>query len=473
MLRSAFVLLALLLPVAATAQERSPIHLRYSVYAAGMNVVDIDSRLDLATKRYRVDLAYRTVGFFSLIIHNQSESFAEGALAAQGPQPLRFASWGTLRGTPRRTVIDYINGQPLLREQVPQNDNDREPVPVSMQHGTTDTLSAIVELVREASDKGRCDGQGETFDGRRLLQITSRTVGEERLATEGRSVFSGPALRCDFAGRQLAGFQPDDPPEDRAKIHHYQAWLAPLTPGGPRLPVRVVFETRFFGHATAYLTEASGGAGGHRPRSVSPGGEDAANTGAGGGADVVAMIAGHERAARCSPGGGDRRQQVGWIRLAGGKTVTAADRGEVAADAQRREQVVRRRLRLVRANGEPPAGGGKAAERGINARIGAGLAGEVGAVVAEKIRQRLLILPVRAGGEGAAHQCRGAVADHASHLRARERRQPAPPQHAVQRRRQIRHRVGQRSIEVKYQRASRNHYRVQSLLMVIVGRPDL
>jgi len=260
MLRILFVSLALLLPFATAAQERSPIHLRYAVYAAGMNVVDIDSRLDLSAKRYRADLAYRTVGFFSLIIHNQSESFAEGALGAQGPQPWRFATWGTMRGTLRRMVIDYINGQPLVREQVPQNDNDREPVPVNMLHGTTDTLSAIVMLVRQASDRNRCDGQTETFDGRRLLQITSRTVGEEKLETDDRSIFSGTALRCDFAGRQLAGFQPDDAPEERAKVHNYQAWLAPLSPGGPRLPVRVVFETRFFGHATAYLTEASGGA---------------------------------------------------------------------------------------------------------------------------------------------------------------------------------------------------------------------
>ena len=260
MLRIFFVSLALLLPFVATAQERSPIHLRYAVYAAGVNAVDVDSRLDLSAKRYRVDLTYHTVGLFSLIIHNQVESFAEGALAAEGPRPLRFASWGTLRGTPRRTVIDYLNGQPLLREQVPQNDNDREPVPVGMQRGTMDTLSAIVMLVRDASDKGRCDGHAETFDGRRLLQITSRTVGEERLATEDRSIFGGTALRCDFAGRQLAGFQPDDTADDRTKVHHYQAWLAPLAPGGPRLPVRVVFETRFFGHATAYLTEASDGA---------------------------------------------------------------------------------------------------------------------------------------------------------------------------------------------------------------------
>ena len=56
------------------------------------------------------DVAYHTTGFFSLIIHSQIESFAEGSFAARGPQPLRFASWGTLRGTPRTFRNAIIGG---------------------------------------------------------------------------------------------------------------------------------------------------------------------------------------------------------------------------------------------------------------------------------------------------------------------------------------------------------------------------
>jgi Protein of unknown function (DUF3108) len=259
MLRSVLVSLALLLPVAARAQDRTLVHLRYSVYAAGLNVVDIDSKLELGPKGYRVDLAYHTVGLFGFLNHNSIESFAQGFLAPQGVQPLRFASWGSLRGVPRRTVIDYIAGQPLVREQIPENDDGREPVPVGMQHATMDTLSAMTMLVREVAATGRCDGHASTFDGRRLLQITSHTAGLESLGTEDRSSFSGPALRCDFEGRQLAGFQPDDEAAERAKIHHIEAWLAPMTPGGPPLPVRVRFETHWFSHATAYLTSVDGG----------------------------------------------------------------------------------------------------------------------------------------------------------------------------------------------------------------------
>jgi hypothetical protein len=35
---------------------------------------------------------------------------------------------------------------------------------------------------------------------------------------------------------------------------HGSAWLAPVVAGGPSLPVRMAFETRWFGDAIMYLT---------------------------------------------------------------------------------------------------------------------------------------------------------------------------------------------------------------------------
>ena len=83
--------------------------------------------------------------------------------------------------------------------------------------------------------------------------MQSRTAGMQVLEATSRSVFQGPALRCDFEGRLLAGFPRD---EDRARAGRPRsgtAWFAQLSPGGPSLPVRITFETRFFGHATMYL----------------------------------------------------------------------------------------------------------------------------------------------------------------------------------------------------------------------------
>ena len=79
------------------------------------------------------------------------------------------------------------------------------------------------------------------------------------LEATGRSSFAGPALRCDFTGRMLAGFLlGDDRERDRRPVRG-SAWLAPVTSGGPRLPVRMTFETRWFGEATMYLVDVGSG----------------------------------------------------------------------------------------------------------------------------------------------------------------------------------------------------------------------
>jgi hypothetical protein len=254
MIRAVAVSLVLFLPYPAQAQDRAPVQLNFAVYAAGLNVVNIQSGVDLGRSGYRIDLSYRTVGVFGLLFHSEIHSFVQGAWAGSGLEPLRFASWGTLRGSPRRTVIDYARGQPLVRTLEPVDDELRDPVPVNMQRDTIDTLSAMMLLVRQVAATGRCGGHTTTFDGRRVLEITAHTAGNEVLETEGRSSFSGVALRCDFEGQQLAGFQHDEDADELHRIHHNSAWLAQVLPGGPKLPVRVVFETHYFGHATAYLT---------------------------------------------------------------------------------------------------------------------------------------------------------------------------------------------------------------------------
>ena len=67
------------------------------------------------------------------------------------------------------------------------------------------------------------------------------------------------ALRCDFAGRMQAGFRFDDNRERDSKPLHGSAWLAPVTTGGPNLPVRMTFETSWFGDATMYVTAIGSG----------------------------------------------------------------------------------------------------------------------------------------------------------------------------------------------------------------------
>ena len=242
--------------MSAEAQPRAATQLSYGVYAAGLNVLLLDAKVALAKEDYRVDLKFRTAGMFGVFFPVEIDSLAEGGWNGTLPLPRRYESAGLSRGKVRRTAIDFQASQPVLRELVPPDDDEHLPVPPGAEKDGIDTLSAMAYLVRSVTAAGTCDGRARLFDGRRVIDITARTVGHEHLQREDRSIFHGTALRCDFEGRQLAGYVKSEDEAERKRVHISQAWLAEVVPGQPALPVRIVFETRFFGFATAYLTAA-------------------------------------------------------------------------------------------------------------------------------------------------------------------------------------------------------------------------
>ena len=134
----------------------------------------------------------------------------------------------------RRTLIAYDHGLPQIRDLQPPQETEREPVPPELQLHTMDTLSALAQLMRRvAARPARARPTVHTYDGRRVLDVVAHTGGPERLEPTGRSIFSGPTLRCDFEGRELAGFLlGQNDPEHRRPLHG-SAWLAPVLPDAP------------------------------------------------------------------------------------------------------------------------------------------------------------------------------------------------------------------------------------------------
>lgn len=254
MFRPIAVLAALTVFLAAARDTRAEaVQVHYAAYAAGLNVVRMDAGLDVSSERYRLVLAYRTAGTFGLFMRSQQETIVEGGFAGLRAEPRRFVSRGVLSGAPRVTDIAYAGGQPVLRQLVPPNGEEREAVAEPLQRGTIDTLSAMAQLIRQVNQTGRCDGSVRTFDGRRLAELRATTVGTELLPPTNLSSYAGPALHCRFEGRQLGGFSLDG---DRAQLEKPQvgdAWLAAAAPGQPMIPVRIAFRTRWFGDATMFI----------------------------------------------------------------------------------------------------------------------------------------------------------------------------------------------------------------------------
>ncbi len=250
------LLLLLLLPAAAQAEA---VHATYSAYATGLNVLNLDADFTLTPTTYRVHTVYCMAGTVGALFSGQQDTTVEGRFVAGRPVPQRFYSQGHLRGRPRVTLIDYPAGNPVVRTLVPPNEDEREPVPEALQAHTIDTISAMAQLMRQVAATGRCEGSATTFDGRRLSEITVRTVGMELIEPSSRSRFQGPALRCDFEGRLLAGFRRDDDPERMRRPQQGSAWFAAVTPGAAPIPVRLTFQAPVLGTATLYLTGSGPG----------------------------------------------------------------------------------------------------------------------------------------------------------------------------------------------------------------------
>ena len=230
-------------------------HLTYETYAAGLNVLNIDATLDINPTDYRIQFTSRTAGAFSLVVSGQMQTTVTGKRTPSGVAPIRSYSQGQFRGSERRTLIDYVAGQPQVRVLEPAVDPDRDPVPEAMQRDTVDPESAIAALIYRINTSSKCEGSARVFDGRRLSEIRATTAGMELLTGDSKVQYSGPALRCDFEGRQLGGFLHDVSEAELKRIQRGSAWFAPLGAGGFSLPVRMQFSTRLFGAATMYLVK--------------------------------------------------------------------------------------------------------------------------------------------------------------------------------------------------------------------------
>ncbi len=239
---------------------KTPVRVTYAAYAAGLQIAGVDAAFHLDAETYRVEMGVRTTGVVGWVIRGQTLTTVDGSWRANRPAPHQFLSQGTWRGEPRFSLIEYQQGQPLVRQLIPPNESEREPVPPDIQANSVDSLSAMAELVQVVRRTGGCEGTARVFDGRRASDVTARTVGEEIVPPSSRSVFTGPALRCDFVGQMVAGFWLDSERNAAHKPTKGSAWLAVPLPSTPsnstKLPVRITFESRWFGDVTLYLTSA-------------------------------------------------------------------------------------------------------------------------------------------------------------------------------------------------------------------------
>lgn len=234
--------------------------LDYDAYVAGFNILAIQAGLELTQTGYTLALHHATAGTIGALIHADMRSRADGAWQGTQPQPRRFVTDGLWRGDHHRIDIEYPSGNPVIRALIPDEADERDPVPESLRTATVDSLSAVAMLIHSVATTGKCDGKVTTYDGRRVVHTEAHTGGQEVLPLTDRSIYSGPSLRCDFDSQEVAGLPHDVDPVAAKRIQHASVWLAPILPSQPPLPVLLQLDTRFLGHVTLYLTASKAAA---------------------------------------------------------------------------------------------------------------------------------------------------------------------------------------------------------------------
>ena len=246
------------LAVAPTPSVSTPtaLTLSYAAYVHGFRAMVISVGLREADEAYAVSLHDHTVGLVGALIDNHVASEATGHFDGETAEPAHYASAGHSRGADRTTEIDDENGNPVVRVLSPV-ELDRDRVAASDTRGTIDPLSAIADLIHRYATTGRCEAKFRVFDGARLSEVQSWTVGAATVPGSDVSPYAGPATECDFRTQEIAGFLHDANYERSHAPQGGQVWLAPVGPGGTTVPIRAHFSTLEHGEITLFLTAAA------------------------------------------------------------------------------------------------------------------------------------------------------------------------------------------------------------------------
>lgn len=259
-LRPAIALAAALAFAAPSRADAEAVLARYEVRAGGLNVMRVEVLFDLSGPRYRVQTRVRPVGMASVFAGGGEQvSSTEGSWRGADPQPRRHSSEGEWRGGRRAVLLDYAppsGGAPLLRVLEPPIEPEREAVPEALQRNTVDSLSAVAKLLRTVAQTGRCEGEAPVYDGRRRSDFRAWTESMDDLP-RGDGAFAGPALRCAFLGKLVAGRHAAQEREDAGRPPQpVMAWVARPLPGRAAVPVLIELQTRWFGTVRAVLSSA-------------------------------------------------------------------------------------------------------------------------------------------------------------------------------------------------------------------------
>lgn len=258
--------LMVLVPSAARAGTQTAF---YEVYAGGIHA--LQARLDIKTDkgRYDIVLEAKTRGFLGKMAPWEGIFESHGWIEKDGTfKPELHKSTAIWRGEKEIKEYKYArNGHFIgltetLDGKAPDDKPDLSP---EITEGTTDALSAGLNVLELVGKGGECTGTEEVFDGKRRFKqiITHEGIGE--LAPTKYNIFKGAAAECTIEVEPVAGAWHKKPrgwmsiqEQGRLRGKMPTMWAAQLKGGAPAVPVKIRVSTAY-GVLFMHLAEFSDG----------------------------------------------------------------------------------------------------------------------------------------------------------------------------------------------------------------------
>ena len=275
-LGSVFGLLALIIGLGLTvsaANAKTPLaigqqEVKYDVYAGGIHALSAQLSIDInGEDSYDASLTAKTYGLLAKMAPWQGKFESRGWQGAAFKPELHQATttWKEEKEIKKYTYNkDGSFGSYSIKDD--KYDGSPKKVDDKLTQGTSDVLSATLNVMRAVANTSKCEGSEDIFDGKRRYKLIFNQKAAVKLESSRWNVYGGDAIECSVEVKPVAGKWREKPrgwmsiqEQGRELGTMPTVWFANVKKGEPAVPVKVRVKTSYgtlYMHMTKY--EAAG-----------------------------------------------------------------------------------------------------------------------------------------------------------------------------------------------------------------------
>ncbi len=238
----------------------------YQVYAGGINAVDAEMNIVYPEKgNYEILFKAKTRGFLAKLAPWWGSFESKGwRMADKEDRPKRHKSISSWRDEEDISEYNYNREGGFESFSITEVGVDKTPKNLDdeLVKGTTDALTATLQVMMSVAEGNKCEGTSEVFDGKRRFALVYNGDGTENLKSSGYNLYDGAAEKCTVEVRPVAGKWHEKPrgwmsiqEQGRDKGLLPTVWMAKMNENGPAVPVKVRVKTDYgtlFMHLVKY-----------------------------------------------------------------------------------------------------------------------------------------------------------------------------------------------------------------------------